>query len=118
MDLSIENLTKSKAFTSKPVPKEIVWEHDGVKHKFKTYIRPLGYHTAVGDISSVRNDNFLAARIASSICDGDGKPVFAVADLIGENDPERGPIADSLTHALLIAIGEVQNLGKTPTSKK
>ncbi|NWA25511.1 phage tail assembly chaperone family protein, TAC [Pseudomonas gingeri] len=116
MELSIANLKSSKAFTSKPVQKEIVWESEGVEHKFTTFIRPLSYQTAVGDIASHRGDDFLASRIASSICDADGKAVFTVADLTGENDPERGAIDAALTNLLLIAIGEVQNAGKTKPS--
>lgn len=116
MELSIANLAKSKGFTSKPVKKEIEWEKDGKKHSFTTYIRPLSYQTVVGDIATHRGVDFLASRIASSICDADGKPVFAVEDLTGESDPDRGAIDPVLTNLLMIAIGEVQNLGKTKPS--
>jgi len=118
MDLSIESLKKSKAFTSRPVEKTIEWENAGKKHKFITYVRPLSYQTAVGDISARNGADPLAARIASSICDKDGAPVFTVADLTGQNDPERGALDPLLTQLLLIAISEVQNLGKTPASTK
>ncbi|RZA49476.1 phage tail protein, partial [Enterobacter hormaechei] len=34
----------------------------------------------------------VAGRIASSICDVEGHPVFTVADVTGEADPERGAL--------------------------
>jgi hypothetical protein len=118
MDLSIENLKKSKAFTSKPVKKEIEWVSDGVTHKFNTYVRPLSYQTAIGDINARNGVDFLASRIASSLCDQDGKAVFTVSDLTGQDDPERGAIDPVLTQLLLVAIHEVQNAGKIPASTK
>ena len=118
MDLSIESLKKSKAFTSLPVEKIITWECGGKTHKFTTYVRPLSYQTAVGDISARNGGDPLAARIASSICDKEGAPVFTVADLTGQNDPERGALDPMLTQLLLVAISEVQNLGKIQPSTK
>lgn len=115
MDLSIENLKKSKAFTSRPVEKTIEWENGGKKHKFTTYVRPLSYQTAVGDIAAHRGADPLASRIASSICDAEGRAVFTVGDITGEADPEKGALDPDLTTLLLIAIGEVQNVGKTKT---
>lgn len=123
MELSIANLFQTKAFTSKPVPKEITWG----EHTFTTYVRPLSYQTAIGDINS-RNGmhDVLAGRIASSICDADGKAVFTPADVTGEAEPgvdadgnalpPRGALDPALTNALLAAIAQVQNLGKTPPS--
>lgn len=118
MDLSIANLTKSKAFTSKPVEKDIEWVKDGVTHKFTTYVRPLSYQTAIGDINARNGVDFLASRIASSLCDKDGNAVFTVADLTGQDDPERGAIDPMLTQLFLVAISEVQNQGKTQASTK
>ena len=54
----------------------------------------------------------VAGRIAASICDESGKAVFTVADITGEADPERGSLGGNLSVALLMAIGEVNNLGK------
>jgi hypothetical protein len=113
MDLSIESLKKSKAFTSRPVAKIIEWENGGKKHKFTTYVRPLSYQTAVGDIAAHRGADPLASRIASSICDAEGRAVFTVGDITGEADPEKGALDPDLTNLLLIAIGQVQNVGKT-----
>lgn len=66
----------------------------------------------------------VACRIAASICDEFGVPVFTVADITGEvpkpadwkeDDPlpeSRGSLDPDLTHALLVVIGEVQKLAK------
>ncbi|GFZ70565.1 MULTISPECIES: phage tail assembly chaperone family protein, TAC [Pseudomonas syringae group] len=113
MELNIANLKKSKAFTARPIAKTIEW---GDK-KLTCFVRPLSYHTAVGDIATHRGADPLACRIAASICDANGKAVFTVADITGEADPEKGALDPDLTNLLLIAIGEVQNLGKTKASK-
>lgn len=113
MDLSLDNLKKSKAFTARPVEKTIKWDKDGELLTFTTFVRPLSYQTAVGDIAAHRGADPLASRIASSICNADGQAVFTVADITGEADPEKGALDPDLTNLLLIAIGEVQNVGKT-----
>jgi hypothetical protein len=126
MELSIESLKKSKAFTSRPVEKVIEWG----EHSFTCYVRPVSYQTAVGDIAVHRGADLFAARIASSICDAQGKAIFTVEDITGEavfpagwkeGDPvpeSRGALDADLSTRLLIAIGQVQNLGKTPASTK
>lgn len=125
MKLSIATLTENKAFSGKPVEVEFEWKGE----KVTTYIRQLSYQTAVGDIRSANGGDVYANRIAASICDEEGKPVFTVADITGEpvygrdaegkvvlqSDPERGPLDPELTNLLLIEIGKVQKLGKTPS---
>jgi hypothetical protein len=114
MNLSIESLAKSKSFTGAPVKKDIEWEQKGKTLKATTYVRPLSYHSSVSDIRAYTDDGDpVAGRIAACICDENGEPVFTVADIIGEADPERGPLDGNLTMALLQAIGEVNSLGKT-----
>jgi hypothetical protein len=127
MDLSLDNLKKSKAFTSRPVEKTITWKKDGEVHIFTTFVRPLSYQTAVGDIATHRGADPLASRIAASICDATGKAIFKVSDVTGEvvlpadwkeGDPipeSKGALDPDLTNLLLIAIGEVQNVGKKPS---
>jgi len=79
-----------------------------------TYIRPLSYSSAVSDIRAMAGDgDAVAGRIANSVCDEHGKAVFTAADITGESDEERGSLDGALTMALLKAIGEVNNLGKT-----
>lgn len=125
MKLSIATLAAKKAFSARPVEVEVKWGDEA----FTTFIRPLSYQTAVGDITAIRNGDQLAHRIASSVCDEEGKAIFTVADITGEpvygppavdggepvllSDPERGALDPALTTALLVAIGKVQNAGKT-----
>ena len=117
MELTLNSLREAKAFTSKPVAKEITWNG----HTFTTYVRPLSYQTAVGDIVARGGGDPLACRIAASICDEHGKQVFKVVDITGEvslpadwkeGDPvpeSPGALDPDLTNKLLIAIGEVQS---------
>lgn len=112
MKLSIATLTEKKAFSAKPVEVEFEWKGE----KVTTYVRPLSYHTAIGDIrTSNGKGDIYANRIAASICNEEGTPVFTVADITGEADEERGGLDPELTSLLLIEIGKVQNLGKKPS---
>lgn len=119
MKLSIDTLKKAGAFTGRPVEKEITWKQGEDEFTATVYIRPLGYHTAMTDVmaASGRLDG-VAGRIAASICDEEGKPVFKPQDITGEADPERGALDGSLTIALLVAIQEVNDLGKMSSPEK
>lgn len=120
MKLSIATLTKSNAFSAKPVEKQIVWKGETMT----TYVRHLSYQTAVGQLHSINGADPVACRIAASICDELGNPVFTVADITGEvqlpegwkeGDPlpeSRGSLDPDLTNLLLIAIGDVQRAVK------
>lgn len=123
MKLSIAALTENNAFSAKPVEKQFMWKGQTVT----TYVRHLSYQTAVGNMLASNGQDFVAARIASSICDEFGAPVFTVADVTGEvklpagwkeGDPvpeSRGSLDPELTEQLLALIGEVQKLGKQPS---
>lgn len=116
MKLSIDSLKQAGAFTGRPVEKEITWTQGAQDFTATVYIRPLGYHTAMTDVMAANGRlDGVAGRIAASICDEEGKPVFTPADITGEADPERGALDGALTIALLVAIQEVNDLGK-PTS--
>lgn len=114
MKLTLDSLKETGAFTGRPVEKEITWKQGENDIVATVYIRPLGYHSAKSDIlaSNGKVDN-VAGRIAASICDEKGHPVFTAEDITGEADPERGALDGNLTVALLIAIGEVNERGKT-----
>ena len=117
MKLSIESLKGVGAFTGAPVKKTIKWEQGGKALEGDVFVRPLGYRAAVSDlIASAGMQDGIAGRIAASICDETGAPVFTVADITGDAEPERGSLDRNLTTALLTAIGEVNNMGKTQTS--
>lgn len=108
MELSVKSLQDSGSFTGAPVEKEITWEQDGKELSAKTFVRKLSYKTAASDIKNFHGD-IAAGRIASCICDKDGKPVFTVEDITGEADIKRGPLNHNLTIALLNVIAEVNN---------
>lgn len=123
MKLTLDSLKQHGSFTGRPVEKEITWEQfdkeSGEKKEFKAtvFVRPMGYYTARSDILAVGGKvDGVAGRIAASICDENGQPVFTPADITGEADPERGALDCNLTVALLVAIQEVNNLGKTEPS--
>lgn len=118
MKLSIDNLKAAGAFTGRPVEKEISWKQGDEEFNATVYIRPMGYHTAVSNVLTYTGKiDGVAGRIAASICDEEGKPVFTVADITGEADPTRGALDGSLTVALLVAIQEVNDMGKTTSSE-
>ena len=113
VSLSVADLQKAGAFTGRPVEKEITWQQGQEEFTATVYVRPLGFQTAVSAVLAANNQHDgVAGRIAASICDEHGKPVFTVADITGEADPERGALDGNLSVALLVAIGEVNNLGK------
>ena len=115
--LSINGLTEMGAFTGAPVEKEITWEQSGEEVSATVFVRRLSYHTAVSDIKSTKEKmDAVAGRIAACICDAEGKPIFTAGDITGEANPERGPLNENLTIALLAAIAQVSGLGK-PTPK-
>jgi phospholipid N-methyltransferase len=109
MDLTLDALKDMGAFTGAPVEKEIVLKKDGKEEKTATvYVRKLSYYSAVADIKSLNaKSDAVAARIASAICDKEGKPVFEPGDITGEADTDRGPLSRDITMELLRVIGEV-----------
>ncbi|WP_289105811.1 phage tail assembly chaperone family protein, TAC [uncultured Halomonas sp.] len=115
MKLSLESLQEMGAFAPVDLTEETVtWRQDGEDVSATVFVKPLSYKTAVSEIVASReNTDALAARIAASICDEAGEPVFSVGDITGEADPERGPLNHNLTMALLEVIGRVSGLGKS-----
>lgn len=112
MTLSLDSLKEQGAFTGAPVEKEITWTSGGGEHTATVFVRKLSYAAAVSDITS---KDAIAGRIASSIVDENGKPIFTVADVTGEADPERGPLCRDLTLELLRVIGEVNGFSEKKT---
>ncbi|MDD2133362.1 phage tail assembly chaperone family protein, TAC [Pseudomonas kurunegalensis] len=130
MKLTLEALKGTGSFTGRPVEKEINWYQDGTKYTATVYVRPLGYQTAVNDVLSFNGKHdTIAGKIAASICDEQGYPVFSSPMDIThgpldpvelEKDPEStarlGSLDGALSVALLLAIREVNDLGKTKSS--
>lgn len=116
MKLTLESLKEHGAFTGRPVEKEITrsrrerTDGNGVCTAFGLLHSQADILAIGGKVDGV------AGRIAASICDETGKPVFTAADITGEADPERGALDGNLTVALLVAIQQVNNLGKTEPS--
>ena len=117
MKLSINGLKEMGAFTGRPVEREIKWLQGGKELVATVFVRPLGYRTAINDVLSATGKvESYAGRIAASICDEEGQPVFTVDDITGDADPERGALDGNLTVALMVVIAEVNNMGKTMSS--
>jgi hypothetical protein len=133
MKLTIDTLKQVGAFRGTPVEREITWmqvsyeedengeEIPGTREEKEltatVYVRPLSYSSVVSDLRALTGKvDGVAGRIAASICDEEGKRVFTPEDITGEADSERGELDGNLTVALLAVIGEVNSLGKTPSS--
>lgn len=114
MNLTMDSLVAAGAFApTQLVEKQVSFESESGLVEFTVYIKPLSYRSAVSEImASHEASDPLAVRIANSICDEKGNPVFTVGDITGESDPERGELSGPLTIALLGAITEVSGLGK------
>jgi len=113
MQLSIDSLKKMGAFTGAPVERSVKWKQGDQELEATVYVRPLSYKSAVSDlIAAGQKGDAVAGRIASCICDAEGKPVFTPGDITGDADPERGPLDGNLAVALLAVIAEVTNMGK------
>lgn len=114
MQLSINSLKEMGAFTGAPVEREVKWSKGETEFTATVFVRPLSYNSAVSDLKAAGGiGDGIAGRIAASICDAEGNPVFTVADITGEADPKRGALDGNLTIALLGVIGEVNGLGKS-----
>ncbi|MFP3367702.1 phage tail assembly chaperone family protein, TAC, partial [Pseudoalteromonas sp. SIMBA_148] len=76
---------------SQLVEKQVEFDNGEEVVEFTVFIKPLSYRTAVSEITaSQASKDPLAARIANSICDKSGAPVFSIEDITGESDSERG----------------------------
>lgn len=113
MQLTLDNLKKAGAFTGRPIEKEITWKQGDEELTATVFIRPAGYHAATQGIqASAGKIDGVAGYIAAAVCDEAGNPVFTAKDITGEADPERGALDGALTVALLVAIQEVNEMGK------
>lgn len=111
--LSIASLQQAGAFTGRPVRKEVKWNQGDQEYSAIVYVRPLGFQATLSQLRAHGGqEDGVAGRIAASICDEEGQPVFTVADIIGTSEADRGSLDGSLTVALLGLIAEVNNLGK------
>lgn len=128
MELSLETLQQAKGFSGAPVKRQVTWTNtEGEEFTADVWVRKLSYHTAVSDLRSpINNSDPVAGRIALSIVNEVGVPVFRPSDITGleedgtpvmtkdadGNDIERGALDPALTFALLTLISEVNEMGK------
>ncbi|HCT1901136.1 TPA: phage tail assembly chaperone family protein, TAC [Klebsiella aerogenes] len=115
MQLTLDTLKETGAFTGRPVEKEIKWKsRDEKEHKATVYVRPMGYHTTKAQLLAFNGKSDpVAGRIAAHICDEEGNPIFTEADILGTASEERGALDGPIVIALLAVIQEVNELGKT-----
>jgi hypothetical protein len=117
--MNLTELQKMGAFTGAPVKKSVTWKQGDDELTADVYVRRLSYGAAIEDAKALAgSQEILAGRIAASICDENGQPVFTAADITGEADPERGPLNHALTMALLAVISEVNHPPKKQTSRR
>ncbi|VFT21583.1 Uncharacterised protein [Klebsiella pneumoniae] len=85
MQLTLDTLKETGAFTGRPVEKEIKWKgRDGKEHIATVYVRPMGYHTTKAELLAYNGKSDpIAERIAAHICDQDGAPVFTRLTFLG-----------------------------------
>lgn len=119
MSLNLKDLVAQGAFVSASEPhvkREIIWHNlNGEEVKMDIYVRRASYHTITNTWKAAEgNQEHLAARIATMVCDADGAPVFALGDILGTSSPDRGPICDTLFIVLITAVNEVNSAKTTP----
>ena len=119
MTLNLKDLVEKGAFVSASEPtvkREISWHNtEGEEQKAEIYVRRASYHTITNTWKAAEgNQEHLAARIATMVCDENGGPIFTTADILGTASPDRGPICDTLFLALITAVNEVQTAKSIP----
>lgn len=119
MSMNLKDLVAQGAFVSASEPhvkREIRYHGtDGKEVVCDVWVRRASYHTITNTWKAAEgNQEHLAARIATMICDEDGNPVLTTQDVLGTADPSRGPICDTLFLALITAVNEVQTEKTTP----
>lgn len=118
MELSVASLIQSGSYSpAKPERREISWTTpNGETHKAIVFIRKESFATAQAEASNYnRGVDWLTSRIVASVVDEQGKPLFEIDDILGNE--AHGPICDSLGFALIGAINEVNGIGLKPDPK-
>lgn len=119
--LTLQSLKASGSFVNDPhVKREISWTNtEGETISADVWVRKASYHTVTASWrAAAEQQDFLAARISSLICDEEGAPVFTVGDLLGTANKENGPICGELFNSLLNVIQEVNGVAADPKKKK
>lgn len=119
MKLNIDSLKEMGAFTGAPVEKEITWKQGDEEFNATVYVRRMSYNSVIEESKAFsKKIEAAAGRIASCICDENGKAVFTSEDIAegpvvnNETGERAGPLCSELTWALLTVIAEVNSEGK------
>lgn len=117
--MNLQDLVAKGAFVSASEPtvkREITWTNtEGEEQTADIWVRKASYHTITHAWKQAAdNQEHLAARIATMVCDESGGPIFTTGDVLGTADPSRGPICDTLFLALITAVNEVNSGKKSP----
>ena len=114
--LTLQSLKDSGAFAGAPVKREIRYQGlDGEEVVADIWVRRASYHTITNTWKAAEgNQEHLAARIATMVCDEEGGPILSTADVLGTADPARGPICDTLFLALITAVNDVNSAKTIP----
>ena len=116
MELTLQSIQESGGFApARPEQREITWlgVKDGkpLECTATVYIRKKSFNTVSIESQAFNaKADVVAARIAASVVDAKGKPIFTVDDITGTD--ERGPMCESLSMALLGAIADVNGYSK------
>ena len=117
MALNLKDLVAQGAFVKEPfVKRRITWHNtEGEELTADICVRLASYHTITNTWKAAEgNQEHLAARIATMVCDEEGGPILSTADVLGTADPARGPICDTLFLALITAVNEVNSAKTIP----
>lgn len=99
---------KSGGFVSgELVKREISWIIDGEEFKADVFIKPLAFNSA---ISWLTGKSGAAERLAYSVCDENGTPIFTADEVEKLNE--------SLSVALFAAVGSASGLDKAKTETR
>jgi hypothetical protein len=119
MDLSINALKAAGAFVAAPVKKDIAWHADGKLQEATIYVRQDSFHTLTKRWEEQREGaDATAIRIATSVCNEAGEPVFTIEDILGSEASGHGPLTAELTIVLLAAIQQANGVSKEDVEKK
>lgn len=111
MQLTVESLKAAGAFApARPEQDTITWFNQAGEPLTATvYVRKRSFNTVLHESqSNIIGSHIMAARIASSIVNEKGEPVFNVDDITGNDD--HGPMCESLAMALLGVISKVNGM--------
>ena len=114
--LTLQSLKDAGAFAGAPVKREIRYHGlDGEEVVADIWVRRASYHTITNTWKAAEgNQEHLAARIATMVCDEEGGPILSIGDVLGTADAARGPICDTLFLALITAVNEVNSAKTIP----